>query len=193
MVIIRTVPVAIDPPQGPYPGSEHDGLASPARNGWVSTHGWWFGEAIAFQSAPPAREATGAGVYRLVSASCLPSISAASCAFVQEIAVENVDMQRELRCCAYGGGTAWQAICVDLDIAVQGASFDEVRTSIATAIEIYLETVADMPAEERTAFLCRRSPWHVRVKLSIMAWLQGLFGRQRSHGFIFHPQVSVPA
>lgn len=102
-------------------------------------------------------------------------------------------MERELRCYAYGGGTEWQALCVDLDIAVQGVSFDEARSSLATAIDMYLETVADLPAEERTAFLARRSPWHVRVRFAIMAWFLGLFSRRRAHGFTCRPQVSVPA
>lgn len=102
-------------------------------------------------------------------------------------------MERAFRCYAHGGGTEWRALCVDLDIAVQGASFEEVRSSLATAIEMYLETVAELPAEERPAFLSRRSPWHVRVKLSIMAFFQSLFGRQRSHGFIFRPHMSIPA
>ncbi|MDE0045369.1 MAG: hypothetical protein OXU19_05830 [bacterium] len=107
--------------------------------------------------------------------------------------MESIDMERELRCYAYGDGMGWQAICVDLDIAVQGVSFDEARFSLATAIEMYLETIADLPAEERTAFLSRRSPWHVRVKLSVMAFFQSLFGRQRSHGFLFRPHMSIPA
>ena len=102
-------------------------------------------------------------------------------------------MERDLRCCAHGGGTEWQALCVDLDIAVQGVSFDEVRSSLTTAIDMYLETVTGLPAEERTAFLRRRSPWHVRVRFAIMAWFPGLLSRRRAHGFTLRPHVSVPA
>ena len=80
-------------------------------------------------------------------------------------------MSYAFRCYAHGRGRGWQAICVDLDIAVDGASRQEVRASLATSIELYLETVADLPAEEQQRLLTRRSPWHVRAKLAALAWL----------------------
>lgn len=52
-------------------------------------------------------------------------------------------------CCAEGKDGRWQALCLDLDIAVQGSSFDEVVHSLNDAMALYLETVADLPAEDR--------------------------------------------
>ena len=85
-------------------------------------------------------------------------------------------MALELRCYAYRDGEAWEAICVDLDIATFAGSLDEVKESLAVCIEIYLEGVFELPAEEQHGFLIRRSPWHLRFKLAIMTWLSGLRG-----------------
>lgn len=54
------------------------------------------------------------------------------------------DPQRVLYCCASGREGAWQAICVDLDIAVQGRSFEEVSRLLEEAIGLYLQTVNDL-------------------------------------------------
>ena len=80
-------------------------------------------------------------------------------------------MSYVFRCYAHGHELGWQAICVDLDIAVDGTSLQEVRASLATSIDLYLETVAELPAEEQRRLLGRRSPWHVRAKMSVLAWL----------------------
>ena len=47
---------------------------------------------------------------------------------------------RSLRCYAEGRDGDWEAICLDLDIAVQGSSFEEVFRSLQEAISLYLET-----------------------------------------------------
>lgn len=75
----------------------------------------------------------------------------------------------KLKCCAYGSGASWEAICVDLNIAVCGSSQPEVRASLRTAVDLYLETVATLPAAEKDGFLSRRAPWHTRAKLAILA------------------------
>ena len=98
-------------------------------------------------------------------------------------------VKRDFRCYAWGGETEWQALCVDLDIAVQGASFNEVEASLATAIEMYLESVSELPSDERSGFLSRRAPWPVRVRLAGGSWLRGLFSRQRSCAFTFRPRM----
>ena len=83
-----------------------------------------------------------------------------------------------LRCYAYGRDSSWEAICVDLNIAVFGTTFREVEASLRTAIDVYLETVAELPTAEQQAFLSRRAPWHVRARLAFAAWFYGLAGRQ---------------
>jgi len=70
---------------------------------------------------------------------------------------------KTLHCYAEGQDGDWEAICVDLDIAVQGRSFEEVCGSLRAAIELYLDSVADLPAAERRPPLHRPAPTSVRV------------------------------
>ena len=85
-------------------------------------------------------------------------------------------MKVALRCYAYRSGPVWEAVCVDLDIATFADSLDEVKASLATCIEMHLEDVEALPAEDRERLLKRRSPWYVRTKLALMAGLSDLRG-----------------
>jgi predicted RNase H-like HicB family nuclease len=90
---------------------------------------------------------------------------------------------RILRCYAEGRDGDWEAICLDLDIAVQGGSFEEVFGSLQKAISLYLESVTELPPQEQHALLHRPAPLPVRFKFLTHA-LRGLFaggdgGRQR--------------
>lgn len=93
---------------------------------------------------------------------------------------------RTLRCYAEGRDGEWEAICLDLDIAVQGRSFEEVFASLREAIALYLETVADLQPEERGPLLHRSAPLSVRLKFLAHA-VRGLFGdhdgRRQRHQF----------
>lgn len=81
---------------------------------------------------------------------------------------------RRLRCYAEGRNGDWEAICLDLDIAVQGGSFEEVFTSLQEAISLYLETIAELPPKEQISLLGRPAPLIVRLKFLGHA-LRGLF------------------
>ena len=93
---------------------------------------------------------------------------------------------RSLRCYAEGRDGEWEAICLDLDIAVQGSSFEEVFSSLQQAISLYLASVTDLPPQEQRALLHRPAPFPVRFKFLTHA-LRGLFadsdGDRRRHQF----------
>jgi hypothetical protein len=97
-----------------------------------------------------------------------------------------------LQCYAYRNGDTWEAICVDFDIATFAPSLDEVKASLVTCIDLFLEGVAEAPPEDRSLLLLRRSPWHLRAKLATLTWLSKLRNdaRQALH-FTLHS--SVPA
>jgi predicted RNase H-like HicB family nuclease len=96
---------------------------------------------------------------------------------------------RTLRCYAEGKEGDWEAICLDLDIAVQGRSFEEVFGSLQQAISLYLETVADLPADQQPALLRRQVPFTIRLKFLAHA-ARGLFSS--SLGDRQHHQFTVP-
>ena len=81
---------------------------------------------------------------------------------------------RTLHCYAEGEDGDWEAICFDLDIAVQGSSFEEVFGSLQEAISLYLETVADLPTDQQPALLHRPVPFTLRLKFLARA-ARGLF------------------
>ena len=101
-------------------------------------------------------------------------------------------MTHELRCFAYRDGDTWEAICVDYDIATFAPSLDEVKASLVTCIELFLEGVAEAPPEDQRRLLRRRSPLSLRIKLAALTWLSKL--RNDAHQALqFTLQPGVPA
>lgn len=93
---------------------------------------------------------------------------------------------KTLHCYAEGQDGDWEAICLDLDIAVQGRSFEEVFGSLREAIRLYLNSVSNLPPEERRSLLYRPAPLLVRLKFLAQA-LRGLLmdrdGDRQRHQF----------
>ena len=87
-------------------------------------------------------------------------------------------INRSLQCFAHGRQGDWEAICVDLDIAVQGESFEEVQQGLNEAVSSYIELVAKEGSTAREALLNRRAPWHVIAKLWIGLVISGVFDRR---------------
>lgn len=74
---------------------------------------------------------------------------------------------RNLLCAIEGRGEEWEAICLDLDIAVQGRSFDEVRQLLAEAVSSYFVDAAQEAPADRDRLLARRVPARVRLGLAL--------------------------
>lgn len=79
-------------------------------------------------------------------------------------------MQRTLHCVAFGREGAWEAICLDLDIAVQGPSFEDAAASLREAIALHVEAVSRLPPAERQRLLDRPVPLLIRVKYAMEAF-----------------------
>lgn len=75
--------------------------------------------------------------------------------------------EKIFRCYAYGSNDQWQAICVDLDIAVQGRSFRDVLDHMGEAISTYIDDLANEDPVAAERLLSRRAPWYVRAKLAL--------------------------
>lgn len=91
---------------------------------------------------------------------------------------------RLLHCHASGREGAWEAVCLDFDVAVQGRNFDDVSSLLQEAIALYLQTVNDMPEAERSAFLERAVPLGTRLGFAIEAIKSAL--RTRGDGELRH-------
>ncbi len=96
----------------------------------------------------------------------------------------DVRQERALYCYASGHEGAWEAICLDLDIAVQGRSFEEVSSLLREAIAQYLQTVSELPEDERSALLNRSVPFRTRLSFAIEAFWSAL--RTQGNGEFRH-------
>src|SRR5256885_17074727 len=83
-----------------------------------------------------------------------------------------------LVCVARGHGDRWEALCLDYDIAVQGASLPEVREKLELALHDYVAAEAEAePA--RSQLLGRRAPFFVRLSWGFRFLVGTIFGRNR--------------
>ncbi len=81
---------------------------------------------------------------------------------------------RKLTCYAWGRPGDWEALCVDYDLPAQGKTLEEVRRELADAVDTYLEYVADLPESEQRAFLSRKAPLNLRLRLALaskISWM----------------------
>ena len=100
--------------------------------------------------------------------------------------------QRTFSCYAHGKASSWEAICVDLDIAVQGQSFTEVFDLLNEAISTYVEDALNEDQETALRLLHRRAPFGVRVAYLFGA-IRALLSRRDDDGSEAHFGVHCPA
>jgi hypothetical protein len=64
-----------------------------------------------------------------------------------------------LRCYGYRKGNKWIGVCVDLDIAAEADSLDDLKNKLNSMIHSYVETVCDTEDKSSIPYLIkRRSP-----------------------------------
>lgn len=72
-------------------------------------------------------------------------------------------MERSLLCIAHGTHEDWEGVCLDLDIAVQGRSFEEVRQALEESIALYVDRALEQDEAERDRMLARKAPLGLRL------------------------------
>jgi len=91
-------------------------------------------------------------------------------------------MRDNLQCIAAGHGDKWEAICLDLDLAVQGHSFEEMCQSLGVAIEMYVERAMEAPEPTRSQLLNRKAPFFVRLMWALRLFRSTVFSRAGHEG-----------
>jgi predicted RNase H-like HicB family nuclease len=92
---------------------------------------------------------------------------------------------RPLLCFAEGKEGDWEAICLDLDIAVQGSSYEDVFRLLNQAIATYFEDAMAEDEATRMRLLRRKAPFAVRLS-AIAKFLSATLmarGEQSRHSF----------
>lgn len=72
-------------------------------------------------------------------------------------------MKHDLLCIVHGHASEWEAICLDLDIAVTATSIAEAKRSLRAAVHDYIMAANEESEPHRTALLSRRAPLSVRL------------------------------
>lgn len=99
-----------------------------------------------------------------------------------------------LRCFAEGNDSGWEAACIDLDIAVQGATYDEVYKSLNDSIAMYFESVSALPEHERAELIFRKAPFLVRARhiaRNLMFYMFATSPSRERHDFASYGTCSV--
>lgn len=86
-------------------------------------------------------------------------------------------MNCELVCIAKGRDGRWEAICLDLDIAVSGETFDEVKATMNDAVTSYLQDANAEGEETRHKLLNRGVPFLSRLRWTWPFVVSALFSR----------------
>lgn len=86
-------------------------------------------------------------------------------------------MRRTLHCLAFGREGAWQAFCLDLDLAVEGRTFEDADARLRDAIATYFQDVAMLDESDRERLLNRSMPLWTRVGFAVRAFLGALPNR----------------
>ena len=101
--------------------------------------------------------------------------------------------ERHLRCYIHGKGTTWEAICIDLDIAVQGSSMQEVKNLLGEAISSYVADACKEDPETAERLLSRRAPFWVRAKLGLNLLTYSLASQRRNGDHSSHFEMPCRA
>ena len=73
-------------------------------------------------------------------------------------------LPRVLRCYAEGRPGHWSAICLDLDIAVDGPTLASVTESLEKAVSEYCAYVMTLPEADQRRLLRRKAPLSLRIR-----------------------------
>jgi hypothetical protein len=100
--------------------------------------------------------------------------------------------QRHLRCYARGWADRWEAMCIDLDIAVEGASFADVQRKLSEAVHSYVAVAMQEDPANARRLLSRRAPCWVRWRIMFPTMLRLVHqsrGKDQRAGF----ELACPA
>jgi hypothetical protein len=102
-------------------------------------------------------------------------------------------MAHDILCVARGRGDRWEALCLDFDIAVQGRSFDEVRSMLSDAVTSYIADAEGEAEPARSKLLQRTVPLHVRLLWAWRFFRTALSGTSRDGDSAVGFPVECPA
>jgi len=98
-----------------------------------------------------------------------------------------------VRCYARREGNQWIAICIDLGLAVQGESCDEVKSKLESQINDYVHDALTVDRAHAADLLNRPAPLRYRLEYHTLRLWQALFSIPKTQARAFRELVAVPA
>ena len=92
----------------------------------------------------------------------------------------------------HGRDGAWEALCVDFDIAVQGDSLQDVQHLLNDAVAFYIQDAHREQESVKHKLLNRRAPWYTTLGLTLKLIYFNIFDGRRSEAQASFP-VPCPA
>ena len=81
-------------------------------------------------------------------------------------------------CDAHG----WQALCLNLDIAVEGPTLAEAKMHLDAAVADYIEEVLKLPEADRRRLLNRSVPFTLKLEYAFRLFWHSLRSKRRDGG-----------
>jgi hypothetical protein len=78
-------------------------------------------------------------------------------------------------CDAHG----WQATCLNVDIAVEGRTFADVKARLEEAVELYVEEAMKMPPADRDRLLNRSVPFSLKLAYAFRQFWHSLRSKRQ--------------
>ncbi len=101
--------------------------------------------------------------------------------------------ERVLRCFVRGRGSRWEAMCLDLDIVVEGISRQDAASRLEQAIFTYVDSALAEPPRQAERLLRRRAPWRVRVRVVLSSLLHVVRRSRADRDLRANFEVACPA
>lgn len=84
-----------------------------------------------------------------------------------------------VKCYAQGSQEHWRAVCLDLDLMVEGRSFQDVKEKLNRMVHTYIEDALSEAEPHRSRLLTRKAPWYVQAAWRLSFLLRLL--KRRNH------------
>jgi len=103
-----------------------------------------------------------------------------------------------VRCYAKKSETQWVALCIDLCLAAQADTFEEVKSKLDAQINDYVYEALTVDRAHAKQLLSRKAPLANRLEYYLICVVQGISDAfesksSKGHGRAFEELVSVPA
>lgn len=96
-----------------------------------------------------------------------------------------------LRCYAVKRGGVWSAMCIDLSLAAQGATFNEARERLDAQMREYVHEALTVDREHAAELLSRKAPLYQRLTWHALNLLNKVTLRQPRRAKNFSEAFSV--